>query len=347
MDPVGAAASGRLWLTAAAAFAAALLVAEVVRRNAGRWRLIDRPGPRSSHASPTPLGGGVGVLAGILLGSAVLALVGRPLGSGGIALLLGAALLGVVGLLDDVRYISPWPRLILQASAAIFVVSRLGGLDRVPLPPPLDAPLGFAGAALSVVWIVGVANFFNFMDGIDGLAGAQAAATGTCVLAVGWSNDADGLAAVIVGSAAGFLVLNWPPARIFLGDAGSVPLGFLLAALPLSAPAERRTDAVLATAISLALFLLDPLETLLRRWRRGEQLTRAHRSHSYQRLLASGQEHGRVTLALAGGAIVLSALAAVSFARPALRWPALAAALALFAVEAVVAKRSHARHPSH
>lgn len=335
--------NGVLGLSAAAAFVGAWIVAEAVRRNAGRLRLLDLPGPRSSHGLPTPRGGGVGVLAGILAGSAVLAFGGRPLGPGGCALLLGAALLCAVGLLDDVRHLPPWPRLVLQAAVAGFVVWRLGGVDRVPLPPPLDFPLGPAGAVLAVVWIVGVANFFNFMDGIDGLAGGQAAATGACILAARWSDDAVGLSALVVGAVAGFLVLNWPPARIFLGDAGSVPLGFLLAALPLSAPLERRADAVLAAAISLSLFLLDPVETLLRRWRAGEKLTSAHRSHSYQRLLTPGQPHGRVTLPLTAGAIVLSALAAVSFARPAFRWPALLLAVTLFASEAFAAGRAHAK----
>jgi Fuc2NAc and GlcNAc transferase len=340
MDSVGSLLSGRLWAAAAVAFVAALVVAEVVRRNARRLRLVDYPGPRSSHGQPTPRGGGVAVLAGILGGSVVLVLVGWPLGPGGGVLLLGATLLGVVGLFDDVWNLSPWPRLMLQLAVAAFVVSRLGGMDRIPLPPPLDVPLGRAGTALAVLWIVGVANFFNFMDGIDGLAGAQAAATGACVLAAGWSDDAAGVAALVIGSVAGFLVLNWPPARIFLGDAGSVPLGFLLAALPLCAAREHRADAVFATAISLSLFLLDPLETLLRRWRRGETLTRAHRWHSYQRLLSPGEPHGRVLFPFAVGIAFLSGLAALSFARPALRWPALLAAAALFAVEALAAGRA-------
>jgi Fuc2NAc and GlcNAc transferase len=339
--------NGLVWLAAAAAFVAALAVAETVRRNAGRLRLVDRPGPRSSHELPTPRGGGVGVLAGILAGSAVLAFGGRPLSPGGFALLLGAAMLSAVGLLDDIRHLPPWPRLALQTAVAVFVVSRLGGVDRVPLPPPLDLPLGPVGAALAVVWIVGVANFFNFMDGIDGLASAQAAATGACILAARWSDDAIGLSALVVAAVAGFLVLNWPPARIFLGDSGSVPLGFLLSALPLSAPAERRADAVLATGISLSLFLFDPLETLLRRWRAGEKLTSAHRWHSYQRLLVPGQPHGKVTLPLAAAVIVLSALAAVSFARPAFRWPALLLAIALFAAEVVAAGRAHAKRQAN
>jgi UDP-N-acetylmuramyl pentapeptide phosphotransferase/UDP-N-acetylglucosamine-1-phosphate transferase len=165
-----------------------------------------------------------------------------------------------------------------------------------------------AGLAL---WLVGTVNLYNFMDGIDGIAGVQAVVAGLAWALWGaWVGAAGVLAvgALVAAAAAGFLTLNWPPARIFMGDAGSTVLGFLLAAAPLlaaqEAPGAVPFDRLLiAGALGLWPFLLDGTFTLFRRLAKGENILQAHRSHLYQRLVIAGRSHQTVTLvygALAG-----------------------------------------------
>jgi UDP-N-acetylmuramyl pentapeptide phosphotransferase/UDP-N-acetylglucosamine-1-phosphate transferase len=306
---------------------------ELVRRHAPAWGLLDTPGPRSSHGGITPRGGGVGVFAGLLAGLVAGRWWAGPLEQDALVLVVGAIFLVALGVWDDLQSLSAWKRLAIHGAVAAAVVTALGGIDRLPLPSPLDVPLGVLGRPLTALWIVVVANFFNFMDGIDGLAGAQAIATAAVVIASGWSQTASGLAAALLGGVAGFLVLNWPPARLFLGDAGSVPLGFLLAALPLLAPREARPEALFAVAVSLALFLLDPLETLIRRWRRGVRVTESHRDHSYQRLVPPGSSHRPATVSLSGLVLALSVAGALAFRSPGWRWPALVLAASAFVLE--------------
>ena len=151
------------------------------------------------------------------------------------------------------------------------------------------------------------------------------------------------MAAILLGAAAGFLAFNWPPARIFLGDVGSLPVGFLLAALPLLAPPERRPYALLATAISLSLFLLDPAVTLVRLLRRKQRLGQPHRQHAYQRLLLPGKTHRRVTGALVLAGFGLSIFAAWAYRTEWAWWPAILAALGAYALEHRLARRAAER----
>ena len=162
--------------------------------------------------------------------------------------------LALVGLWDDIRTLDVWPRLAAQTLAAVFIVTMIGGLERLPLPPPMDLPLGRAGDAIAAVWLVGVTNFFNFMDGVDGLAGGQAVISLAVLAWALWPDAAAGLAIIVVAATAAFLIRNWWPARIFLGDVGSAFLGFLLAGLPFVAPAGNRPRLVFVVAISLSLF---------------------------------------------------------------------------------------------
>ena len=158
----------------------------------------------------------------------------------------------------------------------------------------------------TILWIVAITNFFNFMDGLDGLATGQLVLSGAVAWAAGWSADAQLLSASAAVAAAVLLPSNWSPARFFLGDAGSLFSGFLLAVLPLLAPAGDRSGAGVATATALGCFLLDPLVTLLRRARRGAHLLSGHREHAYQRLAAAAGSHARVV----AGVLLLQALAA-------------------------------------
>ena len=245
--------------------------------------ILDRPNERSSHQVATPRGGGIAVISSILLAWIVLAQTGTvPSAVFGIA--LGAVLLAAVSWLDDLHGLSQVVRLLVQAAAVVVGV--------FVLPGPQDA---FLLAAIGLVWI-GWINLFNFMDGIDGLAGSEAAAIGAGLLlfaSVGAGSDPAlrSLAAAVTGAAIGFLVWNWSPARVFLGDVGSVPLGYVLGFLLLGLTV--RGDWRIALILPLY-FLADATITLTRRLLRGERVWQAHREHFYQQAVRRGLGHAAV-----------------------------------------------------
>lgn len=333
-------------MIAAFAVAAALglgvsaVTAWLVARNATRLGLLDVPNSRSSHVTTTPRGGGIGIVAGVAAGVIYLTALGIPLDRDLGVLLAGVAVLAALGVIDDRRSIHGRYRLVVQLVVAVAVVVLIGGVDRLPLPPPLDLPTGWLAGPLAVVWLVGVTNFYNFMDGIDGLAGGQGFASCAGVIIGIWSSGAFELAVVLAAACLGFLLLNSPPARIFLGDSGSYTLGFAIAGLPLLAPQFGRPMALFAVAVGLAMFLLDPLETLIRRARAARRIGVAHREHSYQALASSRDRHRRVTLALVLTGLALSLGGGLSYHLQWLAWPVLVVALAAFAVERFLASRA-------
>jgi UDP-N-acetylmuramyl pentapeptide phosphotransferase/UDP-N-acetylglucosamine-1-phosphate transferase len=256
-----------------------------------RRDVLDRPNERSSHTVPIPRGGGIAVFGTVLLAWLALFAAGRvspavPAAS------LGAVLLATTCWIDDLRGLSPATRLAAQAAAAAI------GLYALPvggnaLEGWLGAAAYFAAAGLLWVWWI---NLFNFMDGIDGLAGSQAAAIGVgLVLFATFGSGADPalalLAAAILGAALGFLFWNWSPARIFLGDVGSAPLGYLTGFLLIGLAARGSWKIALILPLY---FLADATITLLRRLARGERVWQAHRRHFYQQAVQNGLGHAAV-----------------------------------------------------
>jgi Fuc2NAc and GlcNAc transferase len=272
-------------------------VGALVRAHASRLRLIDRPNARSSHTVPTPRGGGLGIVAASVCGILLL----RPLGialpvSESTALVAGGLFVAAVSFVDDLWSLHPLVRLAVHVLAAVFALQLVGGIVAVGFTAGGAVGLGMAGAAVTVLWIAGLTNAYNFMDGTDGLAGAQGVVAAGAWALVAWLAGRADLALVallLCGSSAGFLLHNWSPARLFMGDVGSAFLGYTLAVMTVIAA---RQDAVAAMAGPLVLwpFIFDPVFTLARRARRGEHLMTAHRSHLYQRLVATGWTHQRV-----------------------------------------------------
>ena len=256
--------------------------------------ILDCPNERSSHQVPTPRGGGIAVIGSTLLAWAVFART-ESVPSGVFGIVLGAVLLAAVSWFDDLRGLSPIVRLLAQAAAVAVGI--------LVLPGPRDL---FYLAAIGLVWIWWI-NLFNFMDGIDGLAGTEAAAIGASLLLfAGVGAGADPalrtLAAVVTGAAIGFLVWNWSPARIFLGDIGSVPLGYVLGFLLLDLAARGRWT----IAVILPLyFLADATITLVRRLLRGERVWQAHREHFYQHAVRRGLGHAAVVKRVIAADLVL------------------------------------------
>lgn len=264
-----------------------------------RWlAVIDAPNHRSSHAVPTPRGGGF-VL--VLVVSAVLlvGVVGDPP-----VLLAVCAAMGCLGFAEDLYPMPAALRLVLQIAAALLLVPVL-------LRDWHAAPLTMIGASLlAVLWLVGFVNAFNFMDGINGISAMQVvvAGAGWWILAHNSGEPAlAAVAAVLVGAALGFLPFNFPHARMFLGDVGSYFLGAALAAFAVAA--IRQGLDPLAVAAPLGVFVIDPLLTFLRRWRAGDQVLEAHRSHTYQLLCRSGWSHVQTTGLVVAINVVLMAVA--------------------------------------
>lgn len=276
---------------------------------------------------------------GLLTGLATLALQGAlPSGRPATTLLLATLGCAALGFWDDVRRLPAGPRLAVQFALAGWLVFETGPVSRLPLPSPLDIPLGIAGSLFPLVWLVGVMNFFNFMDGLDGLASGQSLAMMALIAACGWSSEGGALALILASALAGFLPFNWWPSRIFLGDVGSLPVGFLIAGLPLLAPAPDRPRALLVVAIGMTLFLLDPVWTLGRRLRRGAPIGEAHREHLYQRLAPPGLSHLAVVGPMLAAACGLGLVGFAVWSSPALAWAGVAVAALAFAVEATLVR---------
>ena len=317
-----------------------LLATFPIRRYASTLGLMDLPGERSSHAVVTPRGGGIAIMVGAGAALAILATIAVRAHDAFIVF-AAAAGVGIAGIVDDRHGLHPFSKLAVHLAAGFIVITLLGPLETLPAPPPIEpVPLPmWAGWVLSLVWFAAVVNFFNFMDGIDGLAAAQAIASCVGIIAAAWSADAQLVTLVVGGACLGFLFHNAPPARVFMGDSGSGFLGFVLAAAPFMAAGSRRSDAILATAIGLTLFLLDPVYTLSRRALERKNILRAHREHLYQQLVAPLEPAGPVTAGYAIAAFFLSICGAVGYRHAPLMWIGIAGGLLAFAIVLSRARR--------
>jgi Fuc2NAc and GlcNAc transferase len=304
------------------------LVIPTLRKNG----LVDIPNERSSHVMPTPRGGGIGIVAGIVAALIVGSLVGLKLPS--LALMIGALVVAAIGFIDDrLGGLSVLVRLSAQVAAAGLIVWHAGAIDRIPLPAPLNLNLGSLAIPASILWIVALLNLYNFLDGIDGFAGLQGVVAGLGITIWGGS-EVGALGLAIAGACTGFLPHNWHPAKVFMGDVGSGTLGFVLAALPFEFEQTTRGDALFVVAVCLWFFLSDGVFTIVRRLALGQKIWKAHRSHLYQRLVQAGLRHDRVVLTVIGAGALLSVLAVTSLrlAQSGARWAVLASATASFLV---------------
>lgn len=225
-------------------------------------------------------------------------------------LLASTAIVFACSALEDFRGTSPLMRLCVHGIAAALFLWWSGSYS-VPLLPVLPEWLTAAGLGFFIVWM---ANLYNFMDGADGLAGGMAAIGFAFVGIGGFAAGAPHVgivAALLAASAAGFLIENFPPARVFLGDAGSVPFGFLAAAVSVQLAHDGRVPP-LQPALAFAPFLIDATFTLLRRVLAGKAFWRPHREHWYQRLVRGGWTHRRTSL-LYYGLMLISGLASLLY----------------------------------
>lgn len=313
--------------------ALSLILTALVRRYAQQRNILDYPNQRSSHTVPTPRGGGLAIALVTLTAIAWLGISGRIEPRLAIALVGGGLVVALIGWLDDRKALPASIRFTVQLAAAAWAVWYQGGLTTVQIGASA-ADLGLIGSAVAILGIVWLTNLYNFMDGIDGLAAGQAvlaAAGGGWLLSRFGDAGLATVAFVVAGAAAGFLVWNWAPARIFMGDVGSGLLGFLFGCIAVASEKQGGVPA-LALLLLLGTFIFDATVTLIRRvWRR-EAWYSAHRSHAYQRVVQAGWSHQRVTAMLLGVGILLGVFAWLAASRPSWLGPIVLISIILLSV---------------
>jgi UDP-GlcNAc:undecaprenyl-phosphate GlcNAc-1-phosphate transferase len=308
------------------AAALAMVLTPLVARGSSAVGLVDAPGGRKVHPQSRSRFGGLAIVAAAAAATGII----LPLTEGFWVLapawpiLVGGALVFAVGLADDVRSLSPWPKLVVEIAAAVVVTGSGSLIERVTVMGT-TADIGWLALPISLVWVVGLTNAFNLIDGIDGLAAGVAIIAGaTCALILilrGHAAEAVILAA-LVGGAVGFLLYNFQPASIFLGDGGSLLFGFVLAATAITGWQKGAT--ALATTVPLLVFALPLADLASSVWRRLKtrppkdapsiraalrRIVEPDRGHIHHRLLALGWSPRKVVLVLYGVTLLLSAAA--------------------------------------
>ena len=331
----------QVFLLVFASFALSLALTAWVRRRALAQNRLDEPVARSSHVTPTPRGGGLGIAVTFYLALGWLWLMGTvptPLAA---ALVPGLALVAI-GYLDDRQSQSAFLRIAVHLGVAGLAMAGLGGWPTLDLGfTTWDWPdwAGFGIGTLAIAWAI---NFVNFMDGIDGLAGTEAlffALAGLLLL----PTEAGALLLAALGAAStGFLILNWPPAKIFMGDVASGLIGYVFAVIALY-ESQVAAAPIWPWVIVIGIFLVDATVTLMRRIAQGAKPWEAHRSHAYQWAARRFQSHQKVTL----GVLALNLVWLLPLACLAARWPTCSLAIAGLALVPLIALalRFHAGRP--
>lgn len=315
-------------LLGSASFILTLMLTPLIGRGSTRLGLVDAPGGRKVHAQSVPRLGGVAVCASAVAALGLVSMLrpGTIEASNWVAMrpfLWAGGLIFLVGLVDDVRGLGPTAKLLFEIGAAALIMSSGLLIEHITLLGQTWS-LGWLSWPITLVWLVGLTNAFNLIDGIDGLAAGIAviagAACGAILVARGHGNEAMLLAA-LVGGALGFLIFNFEPASIFLGDSGSLVIGFLLAATAITGWQKGAT--ALAAGVPLMIFALPIADSALTLFRRGiarpsdgrsmrailQQIAAPDREHIHHRLLAMGWSVRRTVLVLYGLTVLLSLLA--------------------------------------
>lgn len=282
---------------------AAFIISLVLTRRfcdpTSRFHILDQPNVRSLHTQPTPRSGGLGILAAVFLcGTAAIYFAGQPQEPFYSWMAGSNFLVAGISYADDRFTVPSGVRFVIHALAASALV--FGGVVISPLQlPGLELAMPYwAGVIVTLLFVVWMLNLYNFMDGMDGFAGGMAVfGFGTFAVLGLLAGDAffAVLNLIIAAAALGFLVFNFPPARIFMGDVGSSTLGFLAASMSLWA-AHERLFPLWAAILVFSPFVVDATVTLIRRLLRGERVWQAHKTHYYQRLVQVGWGHRKTVL---------------------------------------------------
>ena len=333
----------RIAFVAAAALLSWLLASRV--RLYALDRLLDIPNERSSHSTPTPRGGGLAIAVTALGGVVVAAMLHWISWDLAIALSGGGAMIATVGWVDDHRDLSALTRFAVQFISAAWAMFWLGGLPALSVGNS-TVTLGLVGTILGVIGIVWAINLYNFVDGIDGLAAGEAISTGVIGGLILLAMNQTGLAMVallIAAASAGFLPLNWAPAKLFMGDVGSGMLGYLFAVLAIASENSGAMP-LLLWILLLGAFVFDATVTLCRRVMHGERWYHAHHSHAYQRMVQAGRSHAQVSTTILLINLVLALLAVVAWLKPTFFLIAIGAGTLLLSIIYISVERVRPMH---
>ena len=272
--------------------------------------LVQKSNDRSLHSIPTPVGGGLAVVTSCLI---VWFLLSEQISEQNAVLLISVSSLALISWLDDIRPLSPKSRLLVQVAV---VTGSLYTLDPNSYVISNQLPLALDRTITGLCWLWFI-NLYNFMDGMDGLAGTETIIIAIGIVMIGYtvglSNDNLSLSIILGASMTGFLLWNWSPARIFLGDVGSIPVGFLLGWLLINLAVN---GAFLAALILPLYFLFDASLTITKRFLKGKKIWEAHREHLYQKAALSGLTHSQVVLRILPSNILLLYSAYISMYQP-------------------------------
>lgn len=270
----------------------------IIRRFAEKRQLLDHPNERSSHSLPTPRGGGLAIV--LLVTGTGLWFVNEASLSRNLVFIACGLIIAFLGWRDDTHSLSPRVRFAVHGLVAAVSILGLGYFSSVTIPLFGVLQLGVVGIAITFFWIIGLINAYNFMDGIDGMAGGVAFAAG-----IGWflltsnipylaNSFVVWIALAIAASSLGFLVHNWHPAKIFMGDVASTFLGYTFAVMPLLA-SDKEGDALMLGTLLLWTIIMDAGVTFIRRALNHDNLLAPHRTHLYQRLVIGGYTHQSIS----------------------------------------------------
>jgi glycosyltransferase WbpL len=285
------------WTEGIAVFVAAGILTHGLRLCFAKRGILDIPNARSSHSRPVPRGGGLSIVLTFLPAVIILWLRGILASGTAAAIAGGGLLIAGVGLADDLRSLPVWLKGGAHVVASCWAVWCVGGMG------PLDLgwtkwQWGWLGEAVAILGLVWMTNLYNFMDGIDALSGLEAVtagALGSLLLARQGCSEFAELGLILASACGGFLIWNWPPAKIFMGDVGSGFLGFVFGVLMITS-AKHRPALIWTWLILMGVFIVDATVTLARRVIRGDCWYAAHRSHAYQRANRVWQSHAKVAL---------------------------------------------------
>lgn len=313
--------ANNIWHIFSATILVAILTAIItgwLRHYALSKGLMDVPNERSSHDTPTPRGGGLAIVTVFTGLSIILQPLTQIPWTMLNAVLGGGILVAGVGFMDDLGHVRARWRLLTHLLAGAAFMLFIGGFEKVAVGIwTMDMGwFGYVAGTLFIVWMI---NLYNFMDGIDGIAGIElVTAGGGAVLLLLWLGELDKALwlSVLVGCGLGFLIWNWPPAKIFMGDVGSGFLGFVLSAFVLWTGINSGIT-IWAWLILLGVFIVDATWTLVQRIMMGQPFYHAHRTHAYQYAVRRFKSHGRVSV-LTGliNVLWLLPLAALASLRP-------------------------------
>ena len=265
-------------------FISSFLLTFVVKWFAEKKSLIDIPNERSSHAIPTPRGGGIAIALTWFMGITYLFYCNKIDKALYYALMSGILISGI-SLIDDIYNLKTFPRLLIQAMATFSALYFIGGLQRIDFGIYIfeNKILLTALAFIGIMWFV---NLYNFIDGIDGYAASEAIFVALSMLILSGSN----LFLVLALAVLGFIPWNWDKAKIFMGDVGSTLLGFTLAVLAVYYQ-NNNSFSIIIWLILTSLFWFDATLTIIRRFKNKEKLSQAHKKHAYQRITQAGFSH--------------------------------------------------------